>query len=194
MRRPKRRPEAAARPSPPESSTMSAGCPVSGGGYDAPPTPLGPDSLTWKLFGDWRGLLQGPWAGSMQNMHPQLGAAVTEHSIFFTERIPRLFRSLYPIGGVVFDGDRAPETAAEVRDYHIPIKGIDEQGRRYSALNPDVFYWAHATFFMGTIRTAEHFGGGLTEADKRQLFDEHITWYAMYGMSMRPVPASWAEF
>ena len=173
---------------------MSAGCPVSGGGYGAPPTPLGPGSLTWKLFGDWRGLLQGPWAGSMQNMHPQLGAAVTEHSIFFTERIPRLFRSLYPIGGVVFDGDRAPETAAEVRDYHIPIKGVDEQGRRYSALNPDVFYWAHATFFMGTIRTAEHFGGGLTEADKRQLFDEHITWYAMYGMSMRPVPASWAEF
>jgi uncharacterized protein (DUF2236 family) len=173
---------------------MPAGCPVSGGGYEAPPTPLGPDSLTWKLFGDWRGLLQGPWAGSMQNMHPQLGAAVTEHSIFFTERIPRLFRSLYPIGGVVFDGDRAPETAAEVRDYHIPIKGVDEQGRRYSALNPDVFYWAHATFFMGTIRTAEYFGNGLTEAEKRQLFDEHITWFAMYGMSMRPVPATWAEF
>ena len=31
---------------------------------------------------------------------------------------------------------------------------------RYSAPNPDVFYWAHATFFMGTILTAEHFGDG----------------------------------
>jgi uncharacterized protein (DUF2236 family) len=81
-----------------------------------------------------------------------------------------------------------------VRDYHIPIKGIDDQGRRYSALNPDVFYWAHATFFMGTILTAKHFGDGLTEAQKRQLFDEHITWYRMYGMSMRPVPKSWEEF
>ena len=173
---------------------MSAGCPVSGGGYGSAPKPLGPESLTWKLFGDWRGLLQGPWAGSMQNMHPQLGAAVQDHSIFFTERIPRLLRSLYPIGGVVFDGDRAPATGAEVRDYHVPIKGVDDQGRRYSALNPDVFYWAHATFFMGTILTAERFGDGLTEADKRQLFDEHITWYAMYGMSMRPVPGSWEEF
>lgn len=130
----------------------------------------------------------------MQNMHPQLGAAVKDHSIFFTERIPRLFRSLYPIGGVVFDGDRAPRTGAEVRDYHIPIKGVDEQGRRYSALHPEVFYWAHATFFMGTILTAEHFGSGLTEADKRRLFDEHVTWYRMYGMSMRPVPASWEDF
>ena len=173
---------------------VAGGCPVSGAGYGDAPQPLGPDSLTWKLFGDWRGLLQGPWAGSMQNMHPQLGAAVKDHSIFFTERIPRLFRSLYPIGGVVFDGDRAGATAAEVRDYHIPIKGIDEQGRRYSALNPEVFYWAHATFFMGTILTAEHFGDGLSEADKRLLFDEHVSWYRMYGMSMRPVPKTWEDF
>lgn len=167
---------------------------MSGAGFQAPPVPLGPDSLTWKLFGDWRGLLQGPWAGSMQNMHPQLGAAVRDHSIFFSERIPRLLRSLYPIGGVVFDADRAPQTAAAVRGYHIPIKGVDEKGRPYSALNPDVFYWAHATFFMGTVLTAEHFGQGLTEADKRQLFDEHITWYRLYGMSMRPVPRTWEEF
>ncbi|PEG35913.1 hypothetical protein CQY20_20495 [Mycolicibacterium agri] len=176
------------------SASMAAGCPVSGGGYDAPPEPLGPDSLTWRLFGDWRGVLQGVWAGSMQNMHPQLGAAVKDHSIFFMERMPRLFRSLYPISGVVFDGDRALATGAEVRDYHIGIKGVDEQGRRYSALNPDVFYWAHSTFFMGTILTAEHFGDGLTEDEKRQLFDEHITWYRMYGMSMRPVPKTWEEF
>ena len=163
-------------------------------GMTPPPQPLGPDSLTWKYFGDWRGMLQGPWAGSMQNMHPQLGAAVEQHSIFFMERMPRLFRSLYPIGGVVFDGDRAPMTGAEVRDYHIGIKGVDDQGRRYSALNPDVFYWAHATFFMGTILAAERFGGGLTEDQKRQLFDEHITWYRMYGMSMRPVPKTWEDF
>ena len=184
----------AASPVTSESTPLAAGCPVASAGYDAPPDPLGPDSLTWRLFGDWRGLLQGPWAGSMQNMHPQLGAAVEEHSIFFLERIPRLLRSLYPIGGVVFDGERAPQTGAEVRDYHIGIKGVDGQGRRYSALNPDVFYWAHATFFMGTILTAEHFGDGLTVAQKRQLFDEHVTWYRMYGMSMRPVPGSWEEF
>jgi uncharacterized protein (DUF2236 family) len=119
---------------------------------------------------------------------------VEQHSIVFVEPLPRMLRSLYPIGGVVFEGDRAPMTGAEVRDYHIPIKGVDSQGRRYSALNPDVFYWAHATVFMGTVLTAEHFGDGLTEDQKRQLFDEHVTWYRMYGMSMRPVPASWADF
>jgi uncharacterized protein (DUF2236 family) len=176
------------------SDGVAGGCPVSPSGYDAPPAPLGPDSLTWRYFGDWRGMLQGPWAGSMQNMHPQLGAAVLDHSTFFRERWPRLLRSLYPIGGVVFDGERAPVTGAEVRDYHTDIKGVDDQGRRYHALNPDVFYWAHSTFFVGTIHVAERFCGGITEAQKRQLFDEHVEWYRMYGMSMRPVPKSWEEF
>lgn len=173
---------------------LAGGCPVSPLGYESPPLPLGPDSLTWRYFGDWRGMLQGPWAGSMQNMHPQLGAAVEDHSAFFRERWPRLLRSLYPIGGVVFDGDRAPVTGVQVRDYHITIKGVDGAGRRYHALNPDVFYWAHATFFVGTLHVAERFCGGLTEAQRRQLFDEHVQWYRMYGMSMRPVPATWEEF
>lgn len=161
---------------------------------DTPPQPLGPDSLTWKYFGDWRGMLQGPWAGSMQNMHPQLGAAVEEHSTFFRERWPRLMRSLYPIGGVVFDGDRAPMTGAEVRDYHVNIKGVDARGRRYHALNPDVFYWAHATFFVGTMIVADWLCGGISDDERRQLFGEHKTWYAMYGMSMRPVPQTWEDF
>ena len=34
----------------------------------------------------------------------------------------------------------------------------------------------------------------MTEAEKRQLFDEHVQWYRMYGMSMRPVPKTWEEF
>jgi hypothetical protein len=65
------------------SEDTSVSCPSTSNaaGDDAWPQPLGPDSLTWRYFGDWRGMLQGPWAGSMQNMHPQLGAAVEEPSL-----------------------------------------------------------------------------------------------------------------
>ncbi|MGB3772744.1 MAG: oxygenase MpaB family protein [Rhodococcus sp. (in: high G+C Gram-positive bacteria)] len=156
--------------------------------------PLGPESLTWRYFGDWRGMLQGPWAGSMQNMHPGLGAAVTEHSTFDSERWQRVMRSLYPIGGVVFDGERAAETGARIRNYHNDISGLDAHGRPYHALDPDIFYWAHATFFVGTMLTAQHFMGGISEADREQLFAEHRQWYSLYGLSMRPVPQTWADF
>ncbi|WP_020659864.1 oxygenase MpaB family protein [Amycolatopsis benzoatilytica] len=158
------------------------------------PEPLGPDSLTWKYFGDWRGLLIALWAGSMQNMHPGLGAGVEQHSRFFEERWQRLFRSLYPIGGVVYDGPRAHRTALEVRGYHDRIKGVDGKGRRYHALDPDTFYWAHSTFFVSTILIADHFMGGIGEEEKRTLFDEHVRWWRMYDMTMRPVPESWEDF
>jgi uncharacterized protein (DUF2236 family) len=158
------------------------------------PEPLGPDSLTWKYFGDWRGLLIGLWAGSMQNMHPGLGAGVEQHSQFFAERWQRLFRSLYPIGGVVYDGPRAHETALQVRGYHDRIKGVDSRGRRYHALDPETYYWAHSTFFVSTILIADNFMGGITEAEKRQLFSEHVQWYRLYDMSMRPVPETWEDF
>ncbi|RAJ69650.1 uncharacterized protein (DUF2236 family) [Streptomyces sp. Amel2xB2] len=158
------------------------------------PEPLGPDSLTWKYFGDWRGVLLAPWAGAMQNMHPGLGAGVAEHSRFFEERWQRLFRSLYPIGGVVYDGPRAAETARQVRGYHDTVKGVDERGRPYHALDPDTFYWAHSTFFMLTVLVADRFGPGLSEEEKHRLFDEHVRWWRLYGMSMRPVPESWPDF
>ncbi|WP_206441421.1 oxygenase MpaB family protein [Streptomyces boncukensis] len=159
-----------------------------------PPEPLGPDSLTWRYFGDWRGLLLAPWSGALQNMHPQLAAGVAEHSRFFEERWQRLLRSLYPIDGVVYDGPRAAETARQVRGYHATVKGTDARGRPYHALRPEVFYWAHATFFMLTVLVGDRLGPGLSEADKRRLFDEHVRWWRLYGMSMRPVPDSWEDF
>ena len=32
--------------------------------------PLGPDSLTWKYFGDVRTGMLGVWIGALQNMYP----------------------------------------------------------------------------------------------------------------------------
>ena len=156
--------------------------------------PLGPDSLTWKYFGDVRTGMLGVWIGAIQNMYPALGAGVEDHSILLQEPLQRVARSVYPIMGVVYDGERAAQTGAQIKGYHTTIKGVDASGRRYHALDPDTFYWAHATFFMLIIKTAEYFCGGLTDAEKRQLFDEHVQWYRMYGMSMRPVPGSWEEF
>jgi uncharacterized protein (DUF2236 family) len=156
--------------------------------------PLGPDSLTWKYFGDLRTGMMGVWIGAIQNMYPELGAGVEQHSILLREPLQRVARSVYPIMGVVYDGGRASQTGEQIKQYHHTIKGVDANGRRYHALNPETFYWAHATFFMLVIKVAEYFCGGLTEAEKRQLFEEHVQWYRMYGMSMRPVPESWEDF
>lgn len=58
--------------------------------------PLGPNSLTWKHFGDIRSMLILGRAGTLQNMHPVLDAALQEHSNFFTDPMDRFDRSVAP--------------------------------------------------------------------------------------------------
>lgn len=156
--------------------------------------PLGPDSLTWRYFGDQRSLLVGMRAGLLQTMHPAIDRALREHdSTYFQGPMKRILRSLPQIFGVVYDDD-ARATAERVRDYHKPLKGLMPDGTRYSALNPDVFYWPHATFFEMQIAAQEHFGKPLGDGVKEQLFQESRQWFSLYGVSAAGTPATYAEF
>ena len=69
--------------------------------------------------------MMGVWIGALQNMYPELGAGVEEHSILLREPLQRVARSVYPIMGVVYDGDRAAQTGAA--DQGLPHH---DQGRR----------------------------------------------------------------
>lgn len=159
------------------------------------PGMLGPDTLTWRYFGDARGLLFAVRAGVLQAMHPAIDAALRQHSDFFENPWNRLLRSAPPILGVVYDRpERAGGTATWVRDQHKGIKGETAGGKPYHALNPDAFYWAHATFFESIISVQGHLGNRLSRADRERLYDESIGWYEMYGLTMRPVPPDYAAF
>lgn len=155
--------------------------------------PLGPGSLTWHHFGDSRGLLFLGRIGTLQNMHPAVGAALREHSDFFDNPLDRLFRSMPPILGVVYDPPGS-DTGAQVRGYHTELKGHDSQGRRYHALNPDVFWWTHATFVEGIMAVNEFFGTPLTAEEKDRLVAEGVTWWRRYGLTDRPAIDNYPDF
>ena len=156
-------------------------------------SPLGPDSLTWRYFGDNRMALLGPRAAVLQNMLPALGQGVEDHSVWFAETLARLQRSIPPIYNTVYGAD--PETSGhEVRDFHKPIKGKLPDGSPYSALNPDTYYWAHACFVEHLITATDTFIRKLSEAEKEQIFRESITWFERYGVSSRGTPQTYEEF
>ncbi|MET3961312.1 uncharacterized protein (DUF2236 family) [Marmoricola sp. OAE513] len=155
--------------------------------------PLGPDSLTWQLFADNRMALLGPRAAVLQNMLPSLGQGVEDHSVWFAETLARLQRSIPPIFNTVYGVDGVA-AGHEVRDFHKHIKGKLPDGGRYSALNPDTYYWAHATFVEHLVVATETFIRPLSDAEKDQIIGEHITWFQRYGVSARSVPTTWAEF
>ncbi|MFE3058013.1 oxygenase MpaB family protein [Nocardia sp. NPDC059239] len=155
--------------------------------------PLGPGSLTWKYLGDRRLILFTARTGTLQNMHPAVGAALDQHSNFFDNPWDRIFRSLPAILGAVYDPDAAA-TAAKVRDYHKDLKGSDSQGRRYHALNPDVYWWTHVTFIEAIIAMNDYFGTPFTAEQKDQVVREGVTWWLSYGLSTRPVLDTYADF
>jgi uncharacterized protein (DUF2236 family) len=172
------------------------------GGPDSQPdaAPLGAQSLIWRYFGDNRMFLIGPRPGVLQLTLAELGQGVKDHSVFFADTAARIRRSLPPIFRTVYGADD-DNAGIQVRDFHHDIKGElpaehagGEAGRRYHALDPDTYFWAHATFLDQVFYFADTFVKRLSDAEKEQMYAESKTWYRRYGVSDRPMPATYADF
>ena len=162
--------------------------------HAAPGAELGPDSILWQCAGDTRIAFLGATIGLLQLMHPAIGAGVIEHSNFFEDPFDRVFRSLPAILGAVYGPD-ATATGRWVRDQHKTIKGVDDEGRRYHALDPHTYWWAHATFQFMAEQVLDRFDDRrLTPDEREQLYQEGVTWYRSYGVTDRAVPQDRAAF
>lgn len=155
---------------------------------------LGPKSVLGRLATDWRMGLTGLSAGVLQLMHPGLGAGVVQHSAFFSEPFDRIARSVPRIVASIVAPD-SEARARQIRDYHRDIKGHDDEGRRYHALDPSTYWWAHATFTWGFLKAADRFHHHPPRGPVRdQYYAESVEWYRRYALSMRPVPTDLPAF
>jgi uncharacterized protein (DUF2236 family) len=154
----------------------------------------GPGTLHWRYAGEVRGYLLLVKAGLLQLMHPGLGAGVQYHSDFFNEPWERVLRSVPEIQGVTFDYPDGAVTARKIRDFHHHIKGTDAQGRRYHALDPETYFWAHATIFDALFQMIDLYDHPMSDAEKEQLYQEGCVCYRAYGVSDRVMPKDWPSF
>jgi uncharacterized protein (DUF2236 family) len=173
-------------------TTTTFTAPTGGTGLTAPDSPtaphsglttlpeLGADSILWRRFGDWRSLFAALYAGILQIAHKDISAALVQHSNVFDNEVARLVRSAFPIIHAVYEGENV---GAMIRDYHRDIKGTHADGSRYHSLNPEPFYWAHATFVAMPYVLAGTFLPPLSDDEKEQLFQECRTWYSYYGVA-----------
>ncbi|GAA4659810.1 oxygenase MpaB family protein [Gordonia humi] len=154
---------------------------------------LGADSLIWKFYGDSRGLLGFQRLAGTENCIEQLAQGVEDHSVIFSDFLGRARRSGPPIMRTVYSD--SPHTwGHRVRDFHRDIKGTISDGSRYHALNPELFYWAHATFVDQVLFITDTFIRRLSYEEKVQIFEESKIWYQLYGVSARSQPQTYEEF
>lgn len=152
---------------------------------------VGPGSLLWEYASDGRAMLTGMSAGLLQLMHPSIGAGVAEYSAFFDDPWRRILRSVPQIWATIFAEDEAVGEARgrAIRDLHIAFNGKDSCGRRYRALDPAVFWWAHATFTWELLTAADMFWNTPLSCEARgRLYAETVTWYRRYGVDDYVVP------
>ncbi|QKG19782.1 oxygenase MpaB family protein [Actinomadura verrucosospora] len=156
----------------------------------------GPGSLIWRYAGDWRGAFGGRAVLLLQVAHPVVGAGVADHSEFLEDRWGRLLRTVESTMNFLgYRGDeRGRREAARLREIHKDIKGVDAQGRRYHALNPEAYLWVHATLLHGMIQTQRLFGTPLTPDRERVLHEEWAQLALALGITERHIPESPAAF
>lgn len=154
----------------------------------------GDGTLLRRYAGDWRSILEGTSIGLLQLMYPPLGAAVAAQSGFFEDPYGRIYRSIPQIWATILAPD-ADARARRIRDLHRCIKGMVRE-RRYHALDPETFWWAHATFTHLIIRSVQRYyrADELDAAGYEHLYADSVAWYERYGVSLRSVPASYTEF
>lgn len=160
---------------------------------DSLPLRLGADSLLWKFAGDVRMVLGFQRLAGTENCIEQLAQGVEDHSIIFSDFLGRARRTGPPVMRTVYSDD--PRAwGHRVRDFHRDIKGTVSDGSRYHALNPELFYWAHATFVDQVLYITDTFIRRLSRAEKEQIFEESKIWYQLYGVSARSQPQTYDEF
>jgi uncharacterized protein (DUF2236 family) len=106
---------------------------------------FGPDSVCWKVHGDFTSMMVGGIAALyMQMLHPGALAGVWDHSDFRKDMLGRLRRTARFIAGTTY-GDRAEAQVLidHVRAIHSRVSGRLPDGGAYSADDPDLLTWVH---------------------------------------------------
>lgn len=118
---------------------------------------FGPGSLAWRINAESILLLGGGRALLMQVAHPLVAAGVADHSDFTTQPFDRLWRTVGSALTVIF-GDTEQWRAA-VRRVNAIHRGVvgERDGVAYSALDPELLLWVHATLVDSSIEAYERF-------------------------------------
>lgn len=165
--------------------------------YDAPvgdPGLFGPDSVTWKIHGDFPGMMAGGIAALMlQTLHPRALAGVVDHSNFRTDALGRLRRTTMFVAATTYAPTADAERIIEMVDrIHDRVRGTTAEGEPYSAHDPDLLTWVHCTemasFLDGYMRYRRP---DLSVAIQDRYFDE--TRRIAEALGAENVPASRAQ-
>lgn len=170
----------------------------------APPESLaGPGSVAWKINSEVVLLLGWGRAILLQFAHPLVAAGVAEHSLFIarpTARFRRLHQTLRAMLALTFGtSDEAARAAYGINAIHDHVRGQLREaagaypaGTSYSAHDPALLRWVHATLLDTFPRIYELYIGPLTPEERERYCAEASGLGPLLGVPEGYLPTSTA--
>jgi uncharacterized protein (DUF2236 family) len=133
------------------------------------PGMFGPESEAWRLDREAMLLLgAGPRALLLQIAHPLVAAGVAEHSDFQTDPWRRLDGTLRSYLRIIYGSTAAARE--EIRRLNALHRSI--RGSGYSARDPALSLWVHATLVDSTVVVNRAWAGPVTRDQAAQFYEE----------------------
>src|SRR4051795_853118 len=135
--------------------------------------PLGRGTVSWRVNAEPVVFAGGGRALLMQVAHPGVGAGVEQHSTYASDPWGRLFRTIDIMMKMTFAAPEVSERQQRaLAAMHRKVKGTTDDGRRYSAFDPDLQLWVWATLVETALIGYELVRPRLSAPDRERFYAE----------------------
>jgi uncharacterized protein (DUF2236 family) len=148
------------------------------------------DSVTWRVNQEPALLLGAGRALLMQLAHPGVAAGVAEHSDFRRRPLDRLLRTLELTLALTF-GTRTEALSAA---HQINVVHQRVRGSGYSATDPRLLLWVHATLIDSALVTYSAFVRPLSDREREEYYQEAKLIGGLLGLANSRYPGTMPDF
>jgi len=146
--------------------------------------------------------LGGGPAVLLQVAHPLVATGVFDHSDVRQDLWRRLVHTLRALYLIAFGTKEEAERAAElVQAVHARVQGSTRTqlgrfppGTRYSASDPELMLWVHATLVQTSLAAYERFVDPLSREDEERYYQEMAVVARLFGTPASVIPHTLADF
>jgi uncharacterized protein (DUF2236 family) len=146
--------------------------------------------------------LGGGAAVLLQVAHPLVAAGVAEHSDYRRDLWSRLLRTLRALYLITYGSkDEADAIGAAVRAAHMRVHGRTTTplgrfpaGTHYSAADPELMLWVHATLVEVSLAAYQRYERTLSAAEQEAYYREMAVVAQIFGTPAAVIPGSLREF
>ena len=161
-----------------------------------------PGGITWTIAGERLAILAWPRAILLQMAHPLVAAGVAQHSAFRASAFApfeRLHATIGAMRDLVFGSDHAADAAIRrISGVHDRVNGslgeatgTHAKGARYSAHDPALLLWVHATLLDSHVRILEPMLRPFSIEERDRYCRESAAFAVALGAAPAAMPRTW---